>query len=52
MSKAIAELEEQLAYRLPNSGKPLGTIVLTRAQAERLVKEWYELRQRAEEASR
>jgi hypothetical protein len=41
---AIYALEEQLEYRLPHSFKPVTTIVLTRAQAERIVTEWQEMK--------
>jgi hypothetical protein len=45
MKTAIDKLEEQLAYRLPTSGKPQSTIVLPRADAEELLKLIYRLRQ-------
>ena len=44
----IRKLEEMLEYRLPQSRKPLGSIVLSRADAEELLREIYELRQKAE----
>jgi hypothetical protein len=40
---AIAVVEELLAYRLPQSGKAMNAIVLTRDVAEQLVREWYVL---------
>jgi hypothetical protein len=42
---AIERVEDLLAYRLPQSGKALGSIVLSRAVAEQLVKEWYAMQQ-------
>jgi hypothetical protein len=41
---AIYPLEELLAYRLPNSFKPLTAIVISREQAERIVTEWREMK--------
>ena len=43
------KIEDDLALRLPQSGKPLGHIILTRDQAEALLKEIYELRIQAGE---
>jgi hypothetical protein len=40
---AIKAVEDLLEYRLPQSGKPLNAIVLTREIAEQLVREWYAL---------
>jgi hypothetical protein len=36
----IEKVKADLAYRLPNSGAPLGSILLPRSMAERLVAEW------------
>ena len=44
---AIDDLEELLAYRLPNSGKPMSSIVLPRARAEQLLREILELQIKA-----
>jgi hypothetical protein len=38
-SEMLRKIKADLAYRLPQSGKPLGHIVLTREQAEQLVDE-------------
>jgi hypothetical protein len=38
-SEMLAKIRADLAYRLPQSGKPLGHIVLTREQAEQLVED-------------
>jgi len=35
----LAKIRADLAYRLPQSGKPLGHIVLTREQAEQLIED-------------
>lgn len=43
---ALDRLEELLAYRLPQSGKELSTIVLTRAEADELLREILALRLR------
>jgi hypothetical protein len=40
---AIKAVENLLEYRLPQSGKPLNAIVLTREIAEQLVREWHAL---------
>lgn len=37
---AIEKIKEDLSYRTPNLGKPLGHVVLTRQQAESLVLAW------------
>jgi hypothetical protein len=47
-SLAIKHIETLLEYRLPQSGKALGSIVLARSLAEQLVREWYELKLKAE----
>ena len=44
---AIDTVREMLEYRLPQSRKPLGTIVLSREIATQLVAEWEELEARA-----
>jgi len=36
---AREQIERDLAYRLPGSGRPLGYIVLSRAQAQSLIDE-------------
>jgi hypothetical protein len=38
-SEMLRKIKADLAYRLPQSGKPLGHIVLTREQAEQLVED-------------
>jgi hypothetical protein len=38
-SEMLRKIKADLAYRLPQSGKPLGHIVLTRAEAEQLVED-------------
>jgi hypothetical protein len=38
-SAMLRKIRADLAYRLPQSGKPLGHIVLTREQAEQLVED-------------
>ena len=38
LQEAVAKLEELITYRLPQSGKPLGSIVLSRPIAEVLLK--------------
>jgi len=38
-SAMLAKIRADLAYRLPQSGKPLGHIVLTREQAEQLIED-------------
>jgi hypothetical protein len=45
---ATARLEELLAYRFPQSGKQLTTIVLSREDAEEVLRTVVELQQRAE----
>lgn len=40
---AIKKVEELLEYRLPQSGKSMSCIVLTREIAQKLVEEWYAL---------
>lgn len=40
----ITKIEDDLEYRLPQSNKPLSCIVLSREQAEQLLKEVYQLR--------
>jgi len=35
----VRKLEEQLDYRLPNSGKPMSSVVFPRAEAEQLLRE-------------
>lgn len=44
---AIDRVREMLDYRLPQSRKPLGTIVLPREVATQLVAEWEALEARA-----
>ena len=44
---ALERLEELLAYRLPQSGAHLSTIVLTRADAEELLRHVLELQLKA-----
>ena len=44
----IEKIEDDLAYRLPTSGKPIPVITMSREQAEELLKEIYELRQQNE----
>jgi hypothetical protein len=44
----VARLEELLAYRLPQSGSRLSSIVLSRADAEEVLRTILELQQRAE----
>jgi hypothetical protein len=48
---AIAVVEELLAYRLPQSGKAMNAIVLTRDVAEQLVREWYALSTAADQTT-
>jgi hypothetical protein len=48
-SRAVRKLEDDLAYRLPTSRKPLSTIVMSREIAEELLQEIYDLRIRAGE---
>jgi hypothetical protein len=36
-AEAVAKLRELLEYRLPHSGKPLGTVVLSREMGEALL---------------
>ena len=38
-SEMLRKIKADLAYRLPQSGKPLGHIVLTREQAEQLIED-------------
>jgi hypothetical protein len=38
-SVVLARIRADLAYRLPQSGKPLGHIVLTRKEAEQLIED-------------
>ena len=38
-SEMLRKIRADLAYRLPQPGKPLGHIVLTREEAEQLVEE-------------
>jgi len=38
-SEMLRKIRADLAYRLPQSGKPLGHIVLTREQAEQLIED-------------
>ena len=45
----IEKIEDDLAYRLPNSGKPLIVITMSREQAEQLLREIAELREKADE---
>src|SRR5262245_6855411 len=45
----VRKIENDLVYRLPHSRKPLSHIILTRDQAEELLKEIYELRIQAGE---
>lgn len=40
----VAKLSELLAFRLPTSGKPLGSIVLSRQHAAEVLDELIELR--------
>ena len=47
----VQKLEEQLSFRLPHSRKPLGAVLLSRADAEELLKLIYRLRQEAEAGS-
>lgn len=41
---SIARVEELLAYRLPHSGNQLNTVVLSRTEAEELMREIAQLR--------
>jgi hypothetical protein len=36
-SRVLAKIRDGLAYRLPQSGRPLGNIVLSREDAEELI---------------
>ena len=47
---ALDRLEELLNYRLPQSGKSLSTIVLSRAEAEELLSFIYVMQQKIAEA--
>jgi hypothetical protein len=38
-SEILAKIRADLAYRLPQSGKPLGMIVLSRQEAEKLIED-------------
>jgi hypothetical protein len=38
-SEVLAKIRADLAYRLPQSGKPLGHILLRREEAERLIED-------------
>jgi hypothetical protein len=38
-SETLAWIRADLAYRLPQSGKPLGHIVLSRKEAEQLIED-------------
>lgn len=49
---ATERLEDLLAYRLPQSGKALSSIVLSRTDAEQLLREIYELRLKLEAAKK
>jgi len=49
ISRAIQKLEDDLEYRLPQSNKPLSTIVLPREIAEELLTEIRMLRAEIEE---
>jgi hypothetical protein len=49
LATIIEKIEADLAYRLPTSGKPLSSVLLSREQAEELLREVYELRVRAGE---
>jgi hypothetical protein len=40
----VEKIEDDLAYRLPTSGKPIPVITLSREQAEQLLQEIAELR--------
>jgi len=48
---ALDRVEELLDYRLPQSGKQLSTIVLSRAEAEELMREFYVLLQKVDKSS-
>lgn len=45
---ATERLEDLLAYRLPQSGKALSSIVLSRTDAEQLLREIYDLKLKLE----
>jgi hypothetical protein len=49
VSRAVQKLEDDLEYRLPNSGKALSTIVMSREIAEELLTEIRMLRAELEE---
>jgi hypothetical protein len=49
LSRAVQKLEDDLEYRLPQSNKPLGTIVLSREIAEELLTEIRLMRAEIEE---
>jgi hypothetical protein len=49
LRSVIRKIEDDLAYRFPQSNRPMSVIMLSRAEAEQLLKEIYELRQKAED---
>jgi hypothetical protein len=47
LRSVIRKIEDDLAYRFPQSARPMSVIMLSRAEAEQLLKEIEELRERA-----
>ena len=52
LRSVIRKIEDDLAYRFPQSNRSMSVIMLSRAEAEQLLREIDQLRQQVEESKR